>query len=165
MKTVTWESVHFASEQFVDGLDRALLTALNVDTRTLVSVESAMRYWLLNRNDIEVSDYTLAQAGDDAIAVAREMQTSFSKVENDVYFWWEYAREPLWNKDIKKDYRVRWTDIDLRFVMADNPDKLDYFAMGIWDFDYIDRCIANGIDATLAADLGADQAINFLRRR
>ena len=64
----------------------------------------------------------------------------------------------FWNKPGKRTPRFRLKAPLLPAVVrletiAANPEMHDYFAAGIWDIEFINRCLAEGIDASIAVEM------------
>lgn len=83
-----------------------------------------------------------------------------SDVQYELYFWWQNS------DDVKLQEYVETMRADevlaerLRQfeLIASHQDKHDYFEAGVWDINFIERCVADGIDPSLALTLAVHNA-------
>jgi len=72
----------------------------------------------------------------------------------ELFFWW---RNGMANKTLVNYTYIHNSDfIEARIaqlqLLTDHPEMIPYFAMDIWDGEFIAHCMAEGIDTALAAE-------------
>lgn len=158
----------------IDGVDRSRLGSFALDRITLVSTYAANFAVFNGVMASEISDGVDFIVSPDGLS-RDEVKDVVSRLGanllwdvpfNDLTFHTEdfAAEAQLWNCVVNNfDFGSirRGGTISNRYVdrfrllrrVYENPDKLSFFEAGIWDDDFIYRCIADGVDASLAHEL------------
>lgn len=154
------KAMEYANE-WVASLDRSGLGSFAVDAGVLAAASAHMRGMRLygTTRDAatvagllfkEITDATYAVAGDGAFGYGQ-------RAKSEAVLWWSMGTKDSTSRDcmsvaLNTEPFVASEVARLRLVL-DYPDFHDYFTAGIWNLDLIERCIAEDIDPSLAADL------------
>lgn len=152
---------------FIDGLDRSALGSFTVDIHSLYLAHVAELYNAHVEDfkkdyDLDFEEYLhqAMKASAQAIGTLSYYvpEVDRPKVFDELYLWWE--RNDAYPEMLDNNLRhLLWdhgfNDSRERLVLiADSPNAFhDYFAVDIWDITFIEKCIADGVDASLAKSL------------
>ena len=135
------------SEAWVDSIDRSELGAFAVPRVGLVAINATEQSHTDAPYGVALATYSKIN---DAFASA-----GITRHENHLY-----AAEMLyWRGSLDdKEYRVAYGGALERLaelhIIATRPVSMHpYFAVGIWDTGFIERCISDGIDPALASEV------------
>ena len=141
------------SRKLIGAIDRSRLGSFAVPLDALIAGETRERiledtpdygryFEAMHHESIARLDKTLVDSGTDEDSVRVE-----------VLFWWGIYDKSL----LRYSGRALRRDTEnavLRLVdIYENPDMHDYFAAGIWDIPFIERCMSDGIDHEIAGSI------------
>jgi len=149
------------AQKIVGSLDRSALgsfasspEALTYALAVRIAVVGRMSnlYRLLKRKS--TLEYALAHKN---VSVEED-----ATARSEMYFWIQDSTDPAMQKlaastpyTIERD-SSRDRDWSERFsLVRSRPDAHGYFHAGIWDIEFIDRCISDGIDVSMALSIEA----------
>jgi len=157
MTPLTWEGIVDDSDEFVYGLDRSPLGRFNGSIEVLSAVDKAHRIRNLESEGFRFAGYTFSKAKNEAYVMAAHMHEDFYAVEDDVYFWWSYVGEPMGIP--RAEIVEALPSARMRYDIAEHSEMHDYFAAGLWDKDFITRCISDSIDPEIAFSVFLEGAV------
>ena len=140
---------------FVASLDRTAFGALAVADADLTYVYALRtvpmdeQYILYQSISTRGTPESIAAGGD--ISDDRNKLAMF-----ELMYWFINSDDPVINAHVGLMWSKGTAGFEVlqRFdTIRENPHAHSYFAADIWDLDFITRCIADGIDADLAATL------------
>ena len=134
------------AKNFVNSLDRSVLGSFASDKDALI-LELI----------VQLNGDTTSRAITELVSSNIELSMSNKGARAEMFFWL------LRSGDKDLIYQARKAAVfddsaavqaSRRFdVIADNPDMLVFFERGIWDTDFIRKCLDEGIDSQIASDL------------
>ena len=156
------------SERYVAGLDRTPLGRFAVPADVLTAMDELQRLPLY-RGYVKNMDMVLTGRLSDSILMrdadfyplfhrvdilCKESGTDYYTARTELLFWWLMSFEGEVGREGTREL-LRDTGAELIKLNAvyTNPSMHDYFAVGIWDTDFIGRCMTDGVDASLAVTL------------
>ena len=156
-KKTTAEELRAISTAFVDGLDRTVLGRFAVPRDVLISTDMflrvtsspVLRNLFLNARDVRRDSFS----GDEARRLSMHHGLMFSASQHEALFWWRAVPDPLWSDQITYGSKLITNSLDTLSAIVSHPDMHDYFAAGLWDVDFIERCILGDMDTELAVAL------------
>ena len=168
-ETITLDEFYARSDAFIDSLDRGVLGRFAVD-REALSIHNRINY-----NQFLVSYGTIIEGNSGELYTATGMQLlerlkfasgatgkSIPVLRKDVYYelmyWWSQSdnksmRHEADDEPKVADMHVTRKRMNQLAMVAICPNYHDYFAVGIWDLGYIERCYNDGIDPVIALEL------------
>ena len=152
------DEIRSSARSFIDSLDRSVLGRFAVDEQALYLLHLAELYntkldELQRQGYDHTPDMTLFQnwrsdthralsdlvAHDDRDAVAVELD-----------FWW--IRSDYENASASSFWGLSSQERERLLLISESPEEMHgYFAAGIWDVPFIERCRADGVDSDLAS--------------
>ena len=152
-------------ERWVSSLDRSALGFFALEGSILAAahaLETTLMATALGStssdNDRE-SDSDVMQSALDEVtrrlagySFPYKVSDMLTPVRGEVFFWLERNGENSVYMETPNYALIRATTEFLRMV-ADNPDEQPYYAAGISDRAFICRCIADGVDASIASEI------------
>jgi len=146
------------STAFVDSLDRSVLGSLGVPRDVLILLDINERAGSLRMvADIHILQLTERKTYDDAyrayVAAGGEPTfESFDYAVGELLWWWSVTDDPMWKDNWYARGVGGWIEDALSRVrlIAARQDMHPFFEVGIWNTDFIERCIADDIDSELA---------------
>ena len=149
----TWADVSALSRRFIGGLDRSPLGRFAVPRDVLTEVDTEQRTRALRARGEMVKGYSAFYAFQYAEDFAEKRGVDYYAAESELEFWWHYVGEPLLESPIQPRDEYR-DSLSRLYIIAESPVEMhDYFEAGLWDTDFIARCISDGIDAELAKSI------------
>ena len=145
------------SDGFVGGLDRTRLGRFAIPLDVLTAEDTLQRIGvseeagLLPGVSMTSTHYKTMLNKSEGLCKASGIKNRDAL--NEVLFWWRECGDPLWDVDESEEMMEYHKGLPKLITVYDNPDKHDYFEAGIWDVSFIERCIAEGVDAELASSL------------
>lgn len=152
--------------QWVNNLDRTLLGTTAVPTTHLIASRSLEMYvstGMIKSNNFDpildsLLDYSLAAFGDAMKSMSHNIP-AVARAMAEMFFWHfkQYPDDEDFRNHFMEDKIPTVGGLKEAFALVnhvyDNPDKLSFFELGIWDHVIIEKFIADGIDAHLAEQL------------
>jgi len=145
------------SKRYVDALDRTGLGVFATPIPLLAAADVFYRMALLPsaRSAITLRNEWYERLRGAFVRSCRK-QSDMDDATAEMVFWWGLTDDPLWEqRKICTDNVAVSERLTTLISIHAHPDMHDYFAAGIWDVDFIERCISDGIDPEMAAVLVA----------
>jgi len=152
IEVMTADEVEHMSNEFVRGLDRSRLGKFAVPLDVLQSVDILYRLYVMREALSEDSPYW--NHSRKTVDVCKAAGVDEFDAVAEMLLWWTVKGDPFRDFNKAKSLPVAHSDRMARLTfIAAHPDKNDYFVAGVWDVDFIERCISEGVDAELASTL------------
>lgn len=168
MPIAEFDELPSVSKAFVKGLDRSVLGAFAVDSEPLFLCDVKERWKVVK--DRLTADGTLPlddgnyRWSADALA---EYGASYEEIYHlfaELYYWWGISDDPELVAAVSGEEGKKFTDGIARLAtIAAHPEMHDFFYVGIWDTEFIERCITDGVDVDLALSMSGRSAHSWKR--
>ena len=146
--------VEATSERFVTGLDRSRLGDFVVPMDALLAMDifyrTSVHVWAASYPEayeaMSIANQVASRKANDACYSAA---VEWRDVVAELLFWWDTADDsPGIHNAIRESVSV---GLDRLNTITSHPEMHGYFAAGIWDVPFIERCRADGVDSDLAS--------------
>jgi len=152
-------SVEKRSREFIASLDRSVLGNFACDEYALGLMDVTYRFAASYGRVPKISSRSGYYAKFDELIDIAGVNTDMSiALRSEILFWWMKMKDIDMQTyhdttfgHIEKDVVNRRAS-ELK-VISQHPDMHAYFAMDIWDVEFIERCIADDVDAELAVSI------------
>jgi len=152
------------SKKFVAGLDRSALGRFSVPVEKLLAMDVFYRVTdieerlgLTSDKDASVLFGKVSDDMERLFPSSKSYATSsdWDATVFEMLFWWRLHDDDAvctneYAKVVIEDFP---DELDRVALIHSHPSMHEYFAVGIWDTDFIVVCMADGIDAEMAATL------------
>jgi len=151
---------------FIGSLDRSVLGSFAVDGEALYLSHLVHRY-LLVADDLSTSisvgdmSYGLYDDRASALKLAQETEDLYNATfplpyreaaATELFYWWSISGDDEL-VEAESHYGDYQAHNRLALIASSTPLVHSYFAVGIWDTAFIERCTADGVDPELAASM------------
>jgi len=153
---VTGADIVALSRDFIESMNTTRLGRFGLDSDTLLAADVIQRHRLVNGGGVEIKDSLL----DFYLTESQRLLSAQGKTINDahgeLFFWWKLSGQGdliFYMMDELSHNKNLTHRMGFLSMVIDHRDMHDYFAVGIMDTDFIERCMADGIDAEMAHSL------------
>ena len=146
---------------FIDGLDRSVLGRFAVDEQGLYLLHLGELYRFIavalfsQNNRRREYDAVWEKITENEKAI-REIVTDYTNRTvflDELYFWWHSSDNGLLQGNSERGYAPIERNAWMELLSTSPVARHEYFAVGLRDIDFIDRCIAVGVDPEMALTL------------
>ena len=153
--------VEALSTKFVGSLDRSSLGSFAVDEYMLYLADVIQRSLQVLWNAI---DNTTSLKTDHAVKTIELQElvgnrgTLLAKVYAELFLWWKLSGNEKSIAYVKRYFAdghngYMLAQMDVLNTVFLHPKKHDYFVAGVWDVEFIERCISENIDPSIASEM------------
>ena len=162
-RDMTLAELSAMSYAFVNRLDRSPLGRFAVPQKLLLAVDRHERISTLASGGFSVEGITVAQSSDRVQDASRESGVPHSDGVVELMYWWSVSDEPMWAAKSKRAL-FSWVEKPMAWlgIVADNPEMHPYFAVGLLDYGFVQKCIADGIDVEIAVALATESGVDYV---
>jgi len=146
------------SERFISSLDRSRIGSFATPLSALRAIDTLHRLTTLScQPETTEPMYEFnKRASQNALAACEHSGIFRNDVTAEMFFWWRvhYGDAPDFEAYSSPRAKVFFNESLARLnTVYTHPEMHGYFEAGIWDIDFIERCIVDGVDSELAVSL------------